>query len=211
VSGSIADWVMAIANVGLAGAAIFAARQGIRSLNAWRTEAVGKRKLELAEEVLADFYQVRDIICDARRPAIFVGEGSTRQKKEWENEHATRMLNAYYAPAERLMNKQDFFAHFFAKQYRFIAFFGPEAAKPYEDIGKIRNEILIAVNMLTMTYPNPQDPQKVGTSQEARQKSQSTIGWPSQGTDEIQKKLDTTVSDIEALCRPIIKATAIAS
>jgi chromosome partitioning protein len=33
----------------------------------------------------------------------------------------------------------------------------------------------------------------------------------SQGTDEIQKKLDTTVSDIEALCRPIIKATAIAS
>jgi hypothetical protein len=46
--GSVSDWVMASANVGLAGAAIAAARQGIRALGAWRDEAVGMRRLEIA-------------------------------------------------------------------------------------------------------------------------------------------------------------------
>jgi hypothetical protein len=31
-------------------------------LEKWRRETIGKRKVELAKEVLADFYQARDII-----------------------------------------------------------------------------------------------------------------------------------------------------
>ena len=37
-------------------------------LRAWREETVGRRRAELAEEVLADFYRVRDVLHRVRRP-----------------------------------------------------------------------------------------------------------------------------------------------
>jgi hypothetical protein len=34
---------------------------GYRGLTKWREERIGKRRVELAEDVLADFYQARDM------------------------------------------------------------------------------------------------------------------------------------------------------
>ena len=49
-----------------------------------RTFAAWKRQTELAEQVLADFYEARDIIAAARSPADLEDEGNTRQKEAWE-------------------------------------------------------------------------------------------------------------------------------
>jgi hypothetical protein len=101
--------IKAIAPVFTAGAARFGVYIGYRGLEKWRAETIGKRRLELAEEVLGDFYQAREVIQAVRSPASFGREGSTRQKAEWETENDTGNLNAYFAAIERLNNHSDFF------------------------------------------------------------------------------------------------------
>jgi hypothetical protein len=117
-----------------------------RELGSW------KRRTEFAEEVLADFYKARDIIEAARSPGGFADEGTTRQHQPWETEDDTRMLNAYFRTIERLSAHADFFSQLFARSHRFIALFGGGAGKPFDDLWKLRGEILTAVRMLIATH-----------------------------------------------------------
>ncbi len=50
-------------------AAVVVGWAGVRGLNAWRIETVGRRKTELAEEVLAAFHRAKDVLTWARFPA----------------------------------------------------------------------------------------------------------------------------------------------
>ena len=60
------------------------------SLDAWRREFMGKRRMELAEEVLALFYQARDVIEQIRSPVRYLGEGQTREAAPDERGLSTR-------------------------------------------------------------------------------------------------------------------------
>jgi hypothetical protein len=64
---------------------IVAALTAIYGINAWRSEFVGKKRIDLAEEVLVRFYEARDAIGAIRNPFGYVGEGSTRQAGEHES------------------------------------------------------------------------------------------------------------------------------
>jgi len=57
-----AAWVEAIGALLTGLATVLAGWAALRSLDAWRRETVGRRKAELAEEVLAQFYRARDIL-----------------------------------------------------------------------------------------------------------------------------------------------------
>ncbi len=92
--------VKAIPSVVTAITAIVGVVIAARGLNKWRAETIGKRKAELAQEVLADFYQARDIIDVARSPGGFGHEGDTRQKDDWESADDTRILKCPY-PRDR--------------------------------------------------------------------------------------------------------------
>ena len=54
-----------------------------KKLAAEQALASWKRRTELAEEVLTDFYQARDIIHGARLPIGFGDEGNTKPREEW--------------------------------------------------------------------------------------------------------------------------------
>src|SRR5262245_53935640 len=110
-----------------------------------RSETLGKRRIELAEDVLTDFYEARDIINEACLAGSISHEGTTRPKGVAETEEDNRILNAYFAVAERLNKKNEFFARLESRRYRFIAIFGMAAAKPYHELRDIHGEILIAV------------------------------------------------------------------
>lgn len=199
--GSVSDWVTALANVFLAGAAVFAAWQGMRTLGAWRDEAVGKRKLEIAEQVLADFYEARDVINGARLPFRMEGEGSTRPKVEGEPEGRKRRLDSYYVVAERLNRREEFFGRLFAHRYRFVTLFGLDSGKPFTELFAIRNDILLSVNFLVGDFADTWAPQD-------RIRMEATIGWCDPKDDPIRGKLDHVVETVESLCRPIIEAHA---
>ena len=50
----------------------------ILGVYAWRREFIGRRKIELAEDVLARFYEARDAIARIRSPFGTSSEGSER-------------------------------------------------------------------------------------------------------------------------------------
>ena len=194
----------ALPSVVTAGAAIYGVVIAKAGLDKWRAETIGKRKAELAEEVLADFYQARDIINAARSPGSLGHEGATRQKAEWESEEDTRNLNGYFVAYERLRNKEEFFAQFHARRYRFMAHFGLEAGKPYDELHKIYAQIVVAVRMLIGTYQQ----RTQGSLPENREAWEATIGWGLLENDKIPAELDVLIDDIERICRPAIQEAA---
>ena len=68
------------ADIAQSASVILACLFAIYGIDAWRREFVGKRRMELAEEVLALFYQARDIIQSIRSPGGYVGEGQSRKQ-----------------------------------------------------------------------------------------------------------------------------------
>lgn len=196
--GSASDWIAALATVGIAGAAIFAAKQGSRALEAWRAEAIGKRRLELAEQVLADFYEARDIISGSRLPFTFAGEGATRPRAESEPDGRKTRLDCYYAVAERLGRKDEFFAQVASRRYRFIALFGKAGSDAFDEVFKLRNEIWVAVHWLIGPYA-------AEWSTSDRMRMEATIGWGDPEKDGIPGRMDRAVQMIESVCRPAIQ------
>jgi hypothetical protein len=169
-----------------------------RDLDAW------KRRTPLAEEVLAEFYHAKDIIDAARAPGSLGGEGDTRPREAWETEEDSRLLDSYYWPVERLDKRQEFFAQFLAKRYRFIALFGSDAGQPFLDLWKIRGEILVAVRMLIGTHQQ----RKMGSLPEDRKQWETTMGWVHLPVDPIAARLDGVIEAIEKICRPAIQDIA---
>jgi hypothetical protein len=166
-----------------------------------RALEASKRRTEFAEEVLGDFYQARDIIQSARSPGGFGDEGATREKESWETESDTRFLNSYFRTLERLDKKTEFFAQLLARRYRFIAIFGPEAAKPYDDFWRVRGEIIVAVQMLLQTHRQ----RELGSLPQDRKTWETTMGWVHTAQDPIEVRLNQIIEDIEKTCRPVIQ------
>jgi hypothetical protein len=197
------EFVRLIPSFVTAATAIYGVHIGIQGLNKWRAETIGKRKAELAEDVLADFYEARDIITAARSPGGFGHEGATRTPAEWESEDDTRTLNAYFRTIERLRNKEAFFAKLDARRYRFIAHFGLEAGRVYDDLNKIYRQIVIAVRMLISTYQQ----RNLGSLPDTRKAWEASIGWVPLDEDKVPAQLDALVFAIEKICRPAIQET----
>lgn len=165
-----------------------------------------KRRATLAEEVLADFYEAREIIQAVRSPANFSSEGSERQKAEWEKEDDTVTLNGYYATLERLDKRSEFFARFYARRYRFLANFGHEAAQPYDEFHQIYSEIVVAARMLMQTHRQYaiQNPRDIASLERSKERWEETIWWGLPEEDRLLGRLDSLVVAVETTCRVAI-------
>ena len=169
-----------------------------RALASW------KRRTELAEEVLAGFYQARDIIQAARSPGSYSGEGSTRPKTDWETEGDQGTLNAYFASTERLLANAEFFAQLQARRYQFLALFGSDATKHFDEIFQIKHEINVGVMMLISWHRHA----KLGGKIDGREKMEARI-WSMGDTDDLLlTRLNNAVSGIEVICEPVLSETS---
>jgi hypothetical protein len=169
-----------------------------RALAAW------KRKTELAEEILAEFYQARDIIGAARSPFGYSHEGLSRQKGENETPEDTRILNLYFAVSERLASKAEFFTAAWARRYQFSAVFGSETARTYDDLFEIRNEIIVTVGSLISAHGH----RLSATDQASKEQWENTI-WSGSEDDPIPARLNQIIESVEAACRPVIQEVAL--
>ena len=186
-----------IETVFIVGGAVIA----ILGLNTWRKEMVGKRKSELAEEVLALFYEARDIFSWARFPGGYSSEGETRPVIEEESTEQAEARKGWYVPAERLIKHTDLFSRLHSLKYRFIAYFGTDASKPFEGIKSIHDKILIATSTLIRTEPeNPKKglPESV---QKLRERCEEEIGWFLEN-DPLEPLISEAITEIESICKP---------
>lgn len=195
----VGEVVKAVAPVMTALAACTAAGIAWRGLEKWRQETLGKRQAELAETTLAHVYEMEEILRDARSPWVLPHE--TSQKEGIPDAIAT---DANYAPEARLLAHQDFFGRYRSQRYSFAAMFGREAAKPLEELWRIRLEINDAVACLLRNKEmRSGDQEDVAIWREWR-----AIAFRRAESDTVSQRISECVSAIEATCRPAVEARA---
>ena len=185
-------------------AIVIASIVAICGISAWRKEFQGKRKIELAEEVLALFYEARDAITAIRSPLGWQGEGSTREPQEDETPLQKRARDRAFVKFERYEKRQEVFNKLYSKRYQFMARFGYEKTKPFDELRNIIIDIQCAANYLAEIWCKvPYDSEDKKRLQKERQ-GQEKIFWFYGRNDPIVPRLETIISDIESICRPII-------
>ena len=195
-------------------ASLIASFTVIFGVNAWRREYIGKRKLELAEEVLALFYEARDVISYIRNPFGFGGEGSTRNAAPNESPEEKQINDNAYVVFERYNKRQDLFSKLYSMRYRYMAQFGRDSAKPFDDLYKIVNEIFISARMLPHYWKEQGHRQWKNEAEfqkhlDEMHKHEAIFWEMSADKDQITPRVSAVISDIEAQCNKIISPTTL--
>ena len=182
---------------------IIASGVAIWGINSWRRQAKWKRKYELAEEVLASFYESHHSIRLIRSPIERMDEGASRQKKPGESAKETDVLNAAFVSRERFENNRKPLERLHALKYRFIALYGLEFEKHFDIFAQIMNDIFFAADDIAMVklgkYGDDRDLIK-----EINIESRAILYRKIKVDDEIEKKLKVSIGIIEKKCRSII-------
>ncbi|MCK4913842.1 MAG: hypothetical protein KAS69_04515 [Planctomycetes bacterium] len=168
----------------------------ICGINVWRKEFQGKRKIELAEEVLVLFYEARDAISEILSFSKYQDEGSIRKPQEDETSSQKQVRDRAYIVNERLNKRKEVFNKLRSKHYQFIARFGNKNAKPFEDIKHIVTDIQISARIRSSRST------KEATQGEKRWRH---VIWGRGENNPTLSQLESVISDIEAIYQRIIK------
>ena len=142
----------ALATIGQAVAIISACWAIISGVGAWKREFIGKRKIELAEEVLEAFFQLQDDIAYIRNPFSNTEEGKTRKKSSSERPEESELLDRGFVVFERYNKRKNNFIKFHTLKYRFMASFGPGVEEVFKETEEVINKIFVAARMLATHY-----------------------------------------------------------
>jgi hypothetical protein len=181
----------------IAATAIFA----VLGLSAWRRQLVGKRRLEIAEEILVATYRIQGDLAHVRNPLVYGDEGQSRPRLAQEMDRAAPVKDNYFVPLERMKKLDDDFAHFQKARLLAQAYFGPEAAQPFDAIMRVYRDVAVAAHMLVTTAGESR--RDVGL--ETVSAWETTI-WQISPDDKFVQAVSHAVTEIEALCRPALTA-----
>jgi hypothetical protein len=141
-----------IATIAQAVAVIAACWAIISGVGAWKREFIGKRQIELAEQVLAKFFEVNDAIAFIRNPFSSADEGKSRKRNDSEDAKDSELLDRGYIVFERYQKKQAVFSEFNVLKYRFMATFGVGTENIFVETNRVLNSIFISARMLSTHY-----------------------------------------------------------
>ncbi|WP_018015913.1 hypothetical protein [Teredinibacter turnerae] len=141
-----------LATIAQAVAVVAACWAIISGVGAWKREFIGKRKIELAEETLAVYFEIKDAIALIRSPWSSGTEGNTRKRSEQETEAEARLLDRGYIVFERYESKKEVFVRFNTLKYKFMAVFGTDTESIFKDTNQTLNSIFSSANMLSTHY-----------------------------------------------------------
>jgi len=179
----------------------------ISGVGAWKREFIGKRKIELAEQVLAKFFEVRDAVAFIRNPFSNSNEGKSRERSQNEDKAESELLDRGYIVVERFQKKEACFLEFNTLKYRFMAAFGRDSEDIFLETTKTVNSIFISARMLSTHYwqrqgrvPMEADEFKRHLDEMHRHES---IFWEMGGEDdETSKKLQHILERLEKITAP---------
>jgi hypothetical protein len=179
----------------------------ISGIGAWKREFIGKRKIELAEETLSVFFEIKDAIAFIRNPWSSGDEGATRQKATHETESESQLLNRGYIVFERYESKKEIFVRFNTLKYKFMAVFGSDTEKIFKDTNQSLNSIFISSNMLATHYWKRQgriqmEPDEFQKHLDEMHKHEGIFWDKYSENDEIRNQLAVTQSELENVTKP---------
>lgn len=198
----VGEVIKTLGAVATAGAAWFAAVTAYKGLEKWRTEAIGKQKVELATEVLQVVYEFAEILRTAREPWVLPHETG---KQEGIPDSIAQ--NSNYVPERRLLENQEFFGRFRSLKQRYAAVFGRDVAKPFDELWRCRIDINHAVHSM-LTNSDLGKSRDADDIAEWRRWYRTAFRDPVEAKDEMLKRINAQVDAVEATCRAAIGSKA---
>jgi len=179
----------------------------ISGVGAWKREFLGKRKIELAEETLAAFFEIKDAITFIRNPWASGNEGRTRQRAVGETEAESQLLDRGHIVFERYESKKDIFVRFNTLKYKFMAVFGTGTESIFKDTNQTLNSIFTSANMLATHYWQRQGRVQMEADEFQKHldgmRRHEGIFWDGYNeNDEIRSKLTSTQEELERVTKP---------
>jgi hypothetical protein len=179
----------------------------LSGVDAWKREFIGKRRIELAENLLAKFFEIKDAVRYIRNPFGSSAEGKSRERDESESRVETQMLDRGYVVAERYAKKETIFAEFSTLKYRCMAAFGSETESIFTETYRTVNSIVWSARMLAIHYwkheghfsPNPEVYEK---HLEDMKRHEGVFWDDGSETDEIRVKLQRIQEQLESVTAP---------
>jgi hypothetical protein len=181
----------------------FDKRISIEKLNHERQQAIFKRRFDLAEQVLADAYQFRDMMAYVRNGAVFQGEGDTREKEKFETDNEARNRRTYFVPLERLQARSEFISAMMVRRVTCRAHFGEDAEKAFDAFHKAIHRVRISASMLSDMSSDYEQGDKDFKEELRRDIWQPLAEY--KGDDRVGKDIDAGVELIESFCGPVLQ------
>ncbi len=177
-------------------------------IDAWRREHIGKRRIELAEDTLALFYEAKDAIRHIRNPMSFDHEISDIERQAGESDSAYRARKNASVVFARYRQNEELFNKIHAIRYRFMAQIGKDRANVFESLRSILNEITVAARMLAILWAKDHfrkdDQWEVHRGQV--EKFEAVFWEGLQEQDPINTKLEALIAEAEEICKGVIEA-----
>jgi len=184
---------------------IIASIAAVIGIFTWRKETRWKRKYELAEEVLAKFYEAHQNIKNIRSRFGYVGEGKSRKKSCNETEVESEIYDRAYVVHERFEKNKEAIERLKVLKFRFIAVFGKEHEHLFNDLFKILTNIFFAASELSSIQLSEYcelTPKE--SSNEIKKQRKIIYSSTKVENDDIEKELQSIIQDVENVCRKII-------
>jgi len=183
---------------------IYTALYGIDS---WRREHTGKRKIELAENSLALFYEAQDAIKHMRYPISRGNETENIEKGEKETQKQFEARKNASVVFKRYNDHQETFNKLHSMRYRYMAQIGKVEAEPFDELREIVNEIMLSAKRLARLWA--QDHFRTEDAEDKhyeRIEKAETIFWEGgEDDDPINPRLEKVISKIENTSKKVIE------
>ena len=182
----------------------------ISGIGAWKREFIGKRQIDLAEQTLAKFFEVKDAIAFIRNPFSSTDEGNTRQRGETELPNESKLLDRGYIVVERYSKKESVFADFSTLKYKFMASFGADTEPIFTDTYKTLNSIFASAIALATYYWQRQGATQMQADEFQKHldgmfRHQGIFWDVGQDDDEIRMKLNAIQQKLDKITAPCFR------
>lgn len=193
-----------IENIGLIVISITA----IYGINSWKREFRGKRKMELAEDVLTLFYEAQAAIHHMRNPLAGGSEGKSREREDLETEDQSLLRDRAFVLIERYLRYEKTFSRIQSLRFRFMATFGKDTIKPFDELNMIVSQIILAAKRLPGIWEKSETDFEAPIKGEGhltrRARMESFFYEDLEEKDEVLKKLNAVISSVETTCSKAI-------
>lgn len=180
---------------------------GWLGLQKWRAEQLGKRRVELAEDILASYYEAIEVFRYIRNPVSFGGEGSTRVHGLDESQEKKKRLDAEFVTQEQINSQHDFFERVAQLRPRVRAVFGESVSEKFDLILKTRTNVALAAAFI----PEIREEVNLANNDDERQRARDelkryqSIKWRRGDSDEVETKLSDALVELESELLPMIR------
>lgn len=198
---SIENMLQIIRDVAVTAASLVA----IWGINAWKREFKGKRDMQLAEDVLCLFYRAERAIEAIRFPIYDLAQGRSREPIKNETPEQKEARDRAYVVFKKIKDHGDTFDQLYALRFRFMARFGKDKAKPFDDLRGIVSEIWVAAQELAELWERQFQGRNLSDEDQKLIKEFQGVIWYSGRRDKIMPQMHKIVQSVEEICRPIIE------